>query len=533
MDDDFGNTYENTVEFLNYIYKLYNSGRIPCKPSFKIIEDGLIVGILTQTNQFVPISKPVLDTFGDNIPSINNLNYTSIDKVSITNTNVDEERIKYIKDIKLETNFYNMFRNTIKTLLSTFKHRKIRQDIESDINSPTLLYLNKLRNIEKLLRELTINDIVFTNYSSKKLYELDEITSCFMNSIETCNTKKFCLSDDNGECKLSIPKKNQINRKDNEKIYFGRMADELIRYSRIKSFMFKTNSFLSFAELKYNLRDNEIILLHSQLTQDYFDDMIIAYNNPYIKYNTYDDTQPIITQSYTNVVEKQKIIENDEQQYQCKKPTITTINGKWKSLLPVNSRELIFNDEQHICSFDIILTLIKQIDSKNRITHLELKEILATEYNKLYEKNATKILAILTSQGKGNMSKKLMNGELTIESMIINEEYYATNIDIWILAVKFNVPIIFISSTKLIENDKHLLVANPDKSDTYFFIKSPGVRKDNIPQYRLMISPSNNSQIQITELNTDLQVEIRENKINNALAEFIENFIPSKILIRR
>ena len=523
MDDDIGSTYENTLEFLNYVYKLY-SGRIPCKPKLKIIEDGLIVGILTQTNQFVPLSEPVQDTYGDDIPSIQNTNYALIDKSSISGKEEDKERIKYIKNIKLESSFYNVFRNSIKTLLSKFEYKKIRQDIENNINSPTLLYLDKLKNVDKLLRELTQNDIEFSKYSAKILSELTDVTNCHMISDDTCKTKKFCLSLENGNCRLKIPNKNLINGKKNEIMYFGRIADELIRYSRIKSFIFRSNTFLSFADIKYNLRENEIILLHSLLTQDYFDDIVIAPVNKYVNYNTYDTSQPLITQSYTSNIETTNILDDvDVATCGNKTTTIIDIKSKWKALLPPNSIELSFNNEPTICSFDIILTLIKATGKDNIITKVELKEILVTEYKK-YDENIDKILDILVSQGKRFMTKKIKKGEITLENMIMSTEYYATNLDIWILAVKYNIPIIFISSTKLVENDKDILVAHTDGTNKYFFIRSPGVRNNNIPKYRLIVAPNNVSQIPITELSIELQNKIRENTKPDILSEFIENF---------
>ena len=87
-----------------------------------------------------------------------------------------------------------------------------------------------------------------------------------------------------------------------EGIYFSKIADELIRYNRIKSFIFEPSSFLMFNELKYNLTDNEIILMNSLLTQEYFENLIPAPVNKYIKYNSYDTTKPIISQPYSNVV---------------------------------------------------------------------------------------------------------------------------------------------------------------------------------------------------------------------------------------
>ena len=76
------------------------------------------------------------------------------------------------------------------------------------------------------------------------------------------------------------------------------MADELIRYNRIKSFIFQPKAFLSFATIKYNLQEDEVILLQSLLTHEYFDDLIPVIVNKYIKYNTWDNVQPLQSQSY-------------------------------------------------------------------------------------------------------------------------------------------------------------------------------------------------------------------------------------------
>ena len=91
-----------------------------------------------------------------------------------------------------------------------------------------------------------------------------------------------------------------LSNLDNEQIYFSKIADELIRYNRIKQFMFKPAMFLSFSDLTYDLNEDEIILLQSLLTNDYFDDLIPDITNKYISFNSYDTAEPNITQKYDN-----------------------------------------------------------------------------------------------------------------------------------------------------------------------------------------------------------------------------------------
>ena len=62
-------------------------------------------------------------------------------------TNVDQERVDYIKKIKLETNFYNVFRNTIRILLNDYGNIKIREKIEDEMLKEYIIYSNKLNNI--------------------------------------------------------------------------------------------------------------------------------------------------------------------------------------------------------------------------------------------------------------------------------------------------------------------------------------------------------------------------------------------------
>jgi hypothetical protein len=108
MDDtSMYQTYEKTVEFLSLLAKK-NKGKIPCNPVFKIIEDEMVVGILTESNQFIQISEPKpVSEITDNISSINSYNYllgdSQTNKNILTTQDYDKERVDYIKKIKLES----------------------------------------------------------------------------------------------------------------------------------------------------------------------------------------------------------------------------------------------------------------------------------------------------------------------------------------------------------------------------------------------------------------------------------------------
>jgi hypothetical protein len=54
--DDLFNNYNDTIQFLNNLYNK-SKGSIKCRPVFKVVEDDMVVGVLTETNQFVQINS--------------------------------------------------------------------------------------------------------------------------------------------------------------------------------------------------------------------------------------------------------------------------------------------------------------------------------------------------------------------------------------------------------------------------------------------------------------------------------------------
>ena len=299
--------YNTTVEMLNNIYELAQHMRkIPCKPIFKIIDDGKIIGILTWSNQFVPvIPKTLEDTYDDDIiPYAINANILDANKVSWVSTEQDQERLEEVQRIKLETNFYNTFRNTIRILLNQYKFKTIRNEIEAVIPDQLISYWEKLKKIVKLLKKLVGPFIEFVQLDIKNI---NTISTCLNLNKETCNTQHCGFAASDGICQLLIPNKNLISQHKNEDIYYGRMADELIRYGRIRSFLLKHNKFISFQNIDYNLKEDEVLLLEEMLTDkydNYFKDFEPIIMNKYITHpRTFYNSEPNETIHYSNTFE--------------------------------------------------------------------------------------------------------------------------------------------------------------------------------------------------------------------------------------
>jgi hypothetical protein len=67
----------------------------------------------------------------------------------------------------------------------------------------------------------------------------------------------------------------------------------------------------------------------------------------------------------------------------------------------------------------------------------------------------------------------------TLSQIIQSENYFLTNIDMWILAVYFKIPIIYVSQSLLSENGKNMMVLyGDDDSNSYFFVHPFTVTQD-------------------------------------------------------
>lgn len=558
MDDNIWDNFKDTINFLNFVYE-DNNKNIPCKPLLKVFEDEFIIGIITETNQFIALNEPELDTFDDNLESIKENNYLNADIKSSISNERDRERINYIKNIELETSFYNSFRNTIRILLGLQKHVTIRKEIENILNLETMLYFEKLKIIDTKIRELTKESIQFADYKEDELLKIDKISSCYNISNDKCREKKFCSSDEeNNKCKLLIPKINLINKNDNEKIYFSKISDELIRYIRIKEFIFESKTFLSFNEIKFDLNDDEIILLQSLLTQDYFENIEIMNPNPYINYNSYYTTNPQKTQYYTNEIidedkkddikkEKKKLnikpklsvkeaIEEKEKIY-CKKIE-RSIQDKWKDILPKDCNEIYYDMDNNSCSFKILINIINSYNLINPKSIYEinsinkLKNILIETYNELInDDNINIIYDILDSEGKSEMINKIKLGTASLDILILSEEYYITNFDLWILSNKLELPILLISPTKIQYNSEVIFKLNKldfEMIDIFYIVKLQKTKiKDEQRIIYKLIECNNDYKIKYDELSDEFKKQINNNEYIT-LDSFISKYKKTK-----
>ena len=336
MDDpnlwcDFDTTLRELVNL-----KMANPN-ILCQPKVKIYDKDIIVGFLTETNQFIKLSGDPAENMVQDEKSKDDLEvgdgkdpYKIEMSIQNTRTN-DPERIRTVRNIKLESNFYSVYRSTVKTLLEN--DSEIRNKIISIIENDELAAREKLKEIMQLVRSskmdckpiiLIINDvnlsfkdklkrtieivkdtIDISKFENEEKYiefsykeKLKKVVS-FIQEISkdvviyaklsplvlsevsyTCDDKEKSRLYKDG-CQLIVPAKNLVSKKDNSEIYSYRIADEIVRFGKIQNFILNSNQFLNFGNVNYKINSDEFIIGKTNLSENYFEDLVNQ-NNDYL-----------------------------------------------------------------------------------------------------------------------------------------------------------------------------------------------------------------------------------------------------------
>ena len=324
---------------------------IPCLPIIEVVEEQMIVGILTQTNQFIAIQppvayqstapplepttaamgkktkkgpKPLEKDLETQLMVLRSTNPIEADMALSTAPQPDPERERWTRDIRLENKFYQIFRSTARLELNRYENRQTHNQMIHRIhryNQGRTKYREELAQIAEDFRALLtpkVAFIVFEEAIIEELYRISaerDFTPCSAegDAVETAN-QPYCLYA-TGETqkggggatgKLLLPKQNRVNETaDNETGYFQRLADELLRFPRIQSYLLFPTSFLTVESSEYKIKPTEIILLQSVLVPesgsgetDYFLNL-----KPPSRQNriSYEFTDPLNSEPYSNL----------------------------------------------------------------------------------------------------------------------------------------------------------------------------------------------------------------------------------------
>jgi hypothetical protein len=551
VSDDIWKPYKETFEFLKEYYD-YNDNvtsreaeKTNCSDEgrfCRVVKDEQVIGFLTNTNQFIRVQEPVpVALVENNIKTITSNDAIVADMEILTTLKKDSRRIDYIKRIQLETNFYNAFRNTIRILFNDYSNSEKRKAIQDVCSQRYGLYRQQLNKVIEMLYDLVDDSIIFFTKEKGFDYKVvneNDIHTCISKLKNNCNNDiaSVCRIIDN-KCTLILPKENLITYSDNEIYYYERMADELIRYNRIKSFIFKPQAYLSFGQIKYNLRNDEIIVLQDLLNVDFFKNLVPAEINHFAKNQTYDTTAPIISQSYNNEfkldLEEDRGLEAREERACVPSNPEKITSVVWKKNFPTKYSEILYGGN-NTCAFYLIIDIIERV--KGIQTSIEeVKRVLISEYMRLCDNYRDKnrlenIINILKEETQVDAPQLEEGGLLTFEKMINQKQYYMVNFDLWILLSKYEIPSIIISSKEIPEtrynkNVFTMFTPQNNRDTKYVFILAPALYKRDtikIPEYKFIMNEAKQIEISLDSLKEE---EIVKESIENYYT--VEEYIDS------
>jgi len=283
--------YNTTIQELNKLY-VKTEGKIKCSPKMKIIDDKKIVGIITETEQYVKI-MPVMENVVDTLDEIAGVDYFEADNSIIGSTAPNNKRVRTIRNIHMESRFYRIFRTMVRELLSQYETRFYKLQIRDMLENLTYSYSQKMAKIEEILRKMIGDSIEFRRMNDNTIEYMDDDVN-FMNYLQCkqCNTHNVCKTSSDGKCHLYLPRNNLVMGVNNDELYYTRLSDELLRFHRIRLFMLEPMHYLNLTNIDYKINDDEILLLETFLKSENFSDLRLFNFNEYLRQIPYDIAVP-------------------------------------------------------------------------------------------------------------------------------------------------------------------------------------------------------------------------------------------------
>ena len=284
-----------------------------------VVDNGCIVGLRTNTNQVVLIN-PEGSNCEDKEKKDKMLMEYELDRKIMGNyPNQDEEREDIIKRIKLESNFYLMFRNLFKILINKKENGGRKQIINKILNNVSysksakaregglnpkkekkdyiMGYKKRMKEIVIMLNKVLSPHIEWFDKISIDV-DIDDILNCLDMNQEQCKEiggkdNDICTFSDS--CRLYFPTTNLIYSEDakikNDIIYYKKLADELIRYKKIRDYVLKNDTFMNYDKVEYKINNDEIVIISNMFYKIYPNNIESIDHSEFIKnHSIYDNT---------------------------------------------------------------------------------------------------------------------------------------------------------------------------------------------------------------------------------------------------
>ena len=217
----------------------------------------------------------------------------------------------------------------------------------------------------------------------------------------------------------------------------------------------------------------------------------------------------------------------------CIKKNLLKIKSEeWKKCFPANYKEIKY-DKTHTCGYQLIIDIIKHI-KQTVLTIQQIRDELLQEYTRYLPKHKDNIVDILIAEGKTKLGREIKYNRMLFTEFIQAPAYVISNLDIWIMMEKYNIPTILISSSTILQtNDTtniFTLVSNKSASDTYIYIiTSAHLNKDSILKYDLIQSDTRNIEISLSVITNEQCLRTINESIDKCVT--IKDYLKHYIII--
>ena len=126
-----------------------------------------------------------------------------------------------------------------------------------------------MERIKDIILNIMENLVDFVDIQLDNINDYEELSSC-MGLDKILDKNEYCTFMRQNTCLLVLPLNNLYSERPNQEIYYNKLTDELIRYVKIRNYIFTTSEYLSFDYVSYKIKHDEIILL-----EDIYDLIVI------------------------------------------------------------------------------------------------------------------------------------------------------------------------------------------------------------------------------------------------------------------
>ena len=144
----------------------------------------------------------------------------------------------------------------------------------------------------------------------------------------------------------------------------------------------------------------------------------------------------------------------------------------------------------------------------------EIKRLLVELYKKESDnKNDDLYIITMRKQGKKDIVKTMVSKNVSLNTLIASDNYYVTNLDLFLIARHLKLPLIITSGTRLRENNQLLMSINYDDNNAFYYvIKQHGIVNNEVQRYSLISNESDGGiRIDFNEFTQTTKNAIKDN----------------------